>query len=85
MKAITVRYLCPTSFKGSRVKATDGDGNAVVLPYNDEVSREDAYDQAARALCAKMGWTGHDLVRGWYEGNAYYVFLATDSVVKIAR
>lgn len=58
MKAITTKYLGPTDCKGSRVKADDGDGNSITLPWRNRWDSEDNHAEAARSLCRKMGWKG---------------------------
>ena len=75
MKAITTRYLGPTNFRGSRIKATDDDGNSVTIPYPYELSGEDVHRAAADALCVKMGWTGK-LVGGSIKTGYAFVFVA---------
>jgi protein involved in temperature-dependent protein secretion len=57
MKAITTRYQPPTTHRGARIVATDGDRNAVSLPY-DYAGPDIAHAKAALALCKKMGWAG---------------------------
>ena len=72
MKAIWTKYLGPTNYRGSRVKA-EAEGVSVTVPYDDGGSSDDAHDRAAIALCAKMGWPG-DLIRGGRpdgKGNVY--------------
>lgn len=58
MKAIETRYLGPTNTRGSRIIATDGDGNRITIPYPHQLSGEACHRAAAEALCAKMRWTG---------------------------
>ena len=58
MKAITTKYHGPSNVRGSRVSASDLDGNRVTISYPYELSGEDVHRKAADALCAKMGWTG---------------------------
>ncbi len=79
MKAIWTKYIGPTNYRGSRVKATAEDRNAfgsalaVTIEYDDALSIEANHDAAAVALCLKMGWPG-GLVRGGRPdgcGNVY--------------
>ncbi len=74
MKAITTKFHGPTNMRGSRYSATDSDGNKVTISTDYALSSEGNHDAAAIALCAKMGWTGHDLVRGGTKGGNVYVF-----------
>jgi len=73
MKAIVTKYHGPTSFKGSRITASDGDGNRITISYTYELSGEAAHRKAAEALCNKMGWTG-ELVGGSLKNGYVFVF-----------
>lgn len=78
MKAILTRSLPATATRPARIKATDLDGNSITAPgYGRGV--EDAHDHAALALCVKMNWPG-DLIRGWIDTGAVYVFAHSDRV-----
>ena len=57
-KAIVTRYLGPTDRRGSRVKASDGDGNSITLSWDSSTNSLPNHQRAAAALCAKMGWKG---------------------------
>jgi hypothetical protein len=59
MKAILTKYKGPTNTKGSRIIASDEDGNRISISYPYELSGEAVHHKAAKALCDKMGWTGH--------------------------
>lgn len=58
MKAIKTVYKGPTNTRGSRIVASDEDGNRVSLPNSYDVGGMDLHAKAAVALCRKMGWTG---------------------------
>lgn len=73
MKAIRTKYNGPTDTRGSRISATDEDGNRVTVPYDHAENSNGNHDAAALALCAKMGWGGR-LVRGWLRACAVYTF-----------
>lgn len=73
MKAITTKYHGPTDTRGSRISATDGDGNRVTLPYDHSLSLGRNHDAAALALCARLGWGGR-LVCGDMARGHVYVF-----------
>ncbi len=81
MKAITTKYHGPTNTRGSRVSASDEDGNRVSLPYDHALNQDEMHDAAALALCAKMKWIGHDLMRGHQKQGNVYVFMSSDAVV----
>jgi hypothetical protein len=73
MKAIKTKYKGPTNTRGSRIIASDEDGNKVTISYPYELSGEDCHRKAADALCAKMGWTG-ELIGGSLKNGYVFVF-----------
>ena len=73
MKAIQTKYVGPTYTRGSRIIATDCDGNKVTISYSHEL-RDEIHRKAAEALCAKMGWTGK-LVSGSIKNGMVFVFV----------
>jgi len=73
MKAIKTKYKGPTDTRGSRIIASDEDGNRVTISYPYELSGEAVHRKAAEALCAKMGWKGH-LVGGSLKNGYVFVF-----------
>jgi hypothetical protein len=72
MKAIITKYHGPNN-RGSRISATDEDGNRITISYPHELSGEAVHRKAAEALCAKMGWTGK-LVGGSLKRGYVFVF-----------
>lgn len=66
MKAIVTKYFGPSACRGSRVVASDGDGNRVTLDWSNESSNESDTNHlaAVKALCSKMGWHG-SLIEGF--------------------
>ena len=77
MKAITTKYHGPTNTRGSRVSASDSDGNRVSIPYDHALNSEEAHRKAAVALCARMKWSGADTMVGGSIKNGY-VFVFTE-------
>jgi len=75
MKAITTRFLGPTDWHGSRILATDEDGNRVTVPY--DYGSPAPHRVAAQALCKKLGWTGL-LVEGSLKRGQVFVFYSPD-------
>jgi len=73
MKAIITKYHGPTNFKGSRITASDEDGNRITISYPYELSGEAVHRKAADALCEKMGWKGA-LVSGSLKHGYVFVF-----------
>ncbi len=70
-KAIFTRYIGPTNFRGSRIKAHDQDGNQVTISYPDELDSDDAHALAARKLLEKMNWKGTYYAGGTKEGRVF--------------
>lgn len=62
-QAITTRYIGPTNFRGSRVKATAAAGS-VTLNWDDALNSDANHEAAALALATKYGWRG-----GWFGGG----------------
>ena len=73
MKAITTKYHGPTATRGSRISASDSDGNRVYIPYEYALSDEEIHRKAAVALCAKMKWSGA-MVGGSIKNGYAFVF-----------
>lgn len=62
-QAIETKYLGPTNFRGSRVKATSGSGLTLTVEWNHEFNSDVNHRDAAVALCKKLGWP-IDLIGG---------------------
>ena len=58
MKAITTTYKGPTNCRGSRIIATDSDGNRLTVSYDYAKNSEGNHQAAAVALCERMEWRG---------------------------
>lgn len=82
MKAIVTKYHGPGNTRGSRISASDEDGNLVSIPYPYDLSGEAVYRAAADALCAKMGWTG-EMVGGGIKGGYAFVFVGSWKAVAV--
>jgi len=52
-QAIETKYLCPTNFKGSRIKATCARGS-ITVHCNDALNAEENHIAAADALIARF-------------------------------
>ena len=74
-KAIITKHLPATNHRGSRIKATDDDGNTATISYPYEASGEASHRKAADALCAKMGWD-NNLVGGSLKRGYAFVFIS---------
>ncbi len=73
MKSITTAYHGPTNYRGSRIKATDGD-NAVYVSYRSELNGDENHREAALALAKKLKWGGV-MVQGETKDGYVFVFL----------
>lgn len=89
MQAIQTKYICPTNYRGSRVKATAQAGS-VTLEWDDALDIEENHRAAAQALAVKMGWVGERygaLIEGGTpdgQGNVY-VFSGSNALLVAAR
>lgn len=68
-QAIQVKYLGPTSYRGSRYKATAAAGS-VTVSADDAKNVEGNVIAAAQALCDKFGWS-KDMVYGQLADGSY--------------
>ena len=74
MKAIVTKYHGATNTRESRYSATDMDGNRVSIPTDHALNSDGNHDAVALALCRKMGWLRHNLMRGGIKGGNVYTF-----------
>lgn len=75
MKAIVTKYRGPDHKRGSRITATDEDGNRITISYPHEISGyENVHRKAAEALCEKMKWSG-EMVCGSLKHGYVFVFI----------
>lgn len=58
MKAITTKFAGPTDRRGSRIIASDGDGNRLTMSYHHEWNGDENHHRAALAPQNKLGWSG---------------------------
>lgn len=70
MQAIVTKYLGPTNFRGSRVKAT-ADAGSVTLSWDDALDSRSNHEAAAKALADKFGWRGRLIGGGLPTGYAF--------------
>lgn len=80
MKAIQTKYFGPTNCRGSRIKASDDDGNAVTVPY--DYGSENPHREAAVALIHKMGWVPVSIVQGQLKHGDVFVLLNTPTYMR---
>ena len=78
MKAIETKYLGPTNTKGSRIKATDNDGNSIIIPYDYSLDTYEAHEKAAKRLVEKLKWNEKGLfeLKGGFLKKGYaFIFV----------
>lgn len=74
-QAITTKYLGPTNFKGSRIKATAAAGS-ITVNWKHEHGSEANHRLAAMALVDKFGWRPQcDRLCGGQMANGGYCFV----------
>jgi len=71
-QAIETKYLGPTDFRGTRIKATAQAGS-VTVSWDHALDVNDNHAKAAEALARKYGWTGTWVAGGLANerGNVY--------------
>jgi len=67
MQTVTTYYLCPTNFRGSRIKAITSGKSSVVLDWDDSLNSDENHVLALKAICKKLNWT----VRTWSIGHLH--------------
>ena len=73
-EAITTKHHGPTRTRHSRSSATSASGVRIYVPYSYDLSGktiDECHDQAAEALCTKLGWTGQMISGNNITGNVY--------------
>lgn len=75
MKAIVTKYLGPTNFKGSRIKASAEGVKSVTVGHESALNQDENHAAAAFALAEKMGWGGRWVMGGLPDGNFVFVCL----------
>lgn len=81
MKAIVTKYHGPGNLRGSRISASDEDGNRVFVPVDNSKSTEDSHHRAALELCRKMKWDGSLAWGGLKHGNVYVFVDGQDLII----
>ena len=66
--------LGPTNTRGSRIIASDADGNRVSISYPSAYSSDTAHEIAAYMLMEKMDWP-NELIGGGYAHDNYWVMV----------
>jgi len=82
MIAIETKYLSPTNYRGSRIKAFTCSGFNITIPYDYSLSHEKVYFKAVKELIKKynLEWDISKMNFGGTKNG--YVFCFHDSIVK---
>lgn len=75
-QAIQTRYIGPTNYRGSRVKAT-AEAGSVTLSWDNALNATDNHRIAAETLADKYGWP-KNMIGGALPGGPGYVWVVTD-------
>jgi hypothetical protein len=81
-QAITTKYLPPTNYKGSRIKASCA-ARSLTVHIDHALNIEANHAAAAQALASKMGWGGNWFAGGM-PGDRGYCFVRTDNFEALA-
>ncbi len=84
MKIIRTKYLGQTTTLPARIRASDEDGHSVSISADIVPGISAPHDRAAIALCRKMKWTEHGLVRGNSREGCVYVFDVPEAKVRVS-
>lgn len=77
MKAIQVKFLPATNFKGARMKAWAEGGNSIILPFQYEISNDELRAELmATELLTKMKWNVKITGRGALPNGDWAITLA---------
>lgn len=78
-QAITTKFLGPTNFRGSRVKATCQAGS-VTISWDHATGSEENHLAAAKALCDKYDW-GDPVAAGALPDGTGNCYVLTNEVL----
>lgn len=78
LQAIITKYLPPTSFKGSRIKAAAAAGS-IIVHIDHALNIEDNHAAAAEALAGKFKWRGNWFMGGLPDDSGY-CFVCVDEI-----
>lgn len=71
MIAIMTKYIGPTNYRGSRIKAYTCNGHTLTISYDYGLSDEERHKQAAEQLRDKQNWKGELIGGGTKDGYAF--------------
>lgn len=72
MQTIRTKWLGPTNYRGSRIKAISASGHStVVVSWDYALNIQANHNAAAKALADKMAWPGEWVSGSWGELGGY--------------
>lgn len=77
-QSIQTRYMGPTNYRGSRVKARSSSGLSLTVSWNDALDTDANHATAAQALARKLKWDGRWIAGGGPDGKGN-VYVLDDS------
>lgn len=89
--AIFARYLGPTNYRGSRVVAETADVNSqgkrerITVDWNPAHNSTRNYNDAAKALAVKLGWSGQWIAGGTDTGYVYVRTFAGEFAFEVEK
>ncbi len=73
MQTITTKYLGPTNYRGSRIKASTTTGVCITRPFNHVHSGVKVHAVVAMELAKSLGWQGQ-MIAGDTQTGYVFVF-----------
>ena len=73
--SIQTKYISPNNVRGTRIVASVNSSKIKVsVPYDHSLENDENHNEAAKALCKKMNWSGR-LAKGATKDGYVFVFL----------
>lgn len=79
-QAIVTKYLGPTDYRGSRIKASAAAGTHTT-GYDSGLNTEENHETAARCLMNKFGWSERNEIIGGQMRNGDYCWVLVEKAV----
>ena len=73
-QAIITKYLCPTNFKGSRIKAYYL-GGSIIMQCDSNLNMDQNHEMAAKILMKELEWDRYNVLIGGVTHKGDYVFV----------
>lgn len=85
-QAIVTKYIGPTNFKGSRIRAKC-DAKSIIVNWDSSLGVSENHAKAALSLIHHLGWDTKEYAKNWIGGGIGdgYVFASTDGSLVSVR